>query len=66
MRIQLAIAACAISSAAAQPVYNFLTPEERAAGWRLLFDGKSLQGWEDPVEEKPAGNAWIVADGCIK
>jgi hypothetical protein len=22
-----------------------LTPEERAAGWRALFDGKSTAGW---------------------
>src|SRR2546430_6387082 len=24
---------------------NILTPEERAAGWRLLFDGHSTTGW---------------------
>jgi hypothetical protein len=25
---------------------NSLTPEERDAGWRLLFDGRSLAGWK--------------------
>lgn len=34
------IAACA---AAAEP--NTLTPQEKADGWMLLFDGKSLDGW---------------------
>jgi hypothetical protein len=45
---------------------NSLTPEEAASGWILLFDGKSLDGWEDPSQENPPGNAWIVQDGCIK
>ena len=26
---------------------NTLTDADRAAGWRLLFDGQSLSGWED-------------------
>jgi hypothetical protein len=25
---------------------NELSPEERAAGWKLLFNGKNLDGWE--------------------
>lgn len=25
---------------------NVLTPAEKAAGWQLLFDGKSLDGWK--------------------
>ena len=24
---------------------NTLTPAEKAAGWQLLFDGRSLDGW---------------------
>ena len=31
---------------------NFLTPQEKAAGWVLLFDGKTLNGWEPSL---PAG-----------
>ncbi len=31
------------SGIAATP--NTLTPDERAAGWRLLFDGRALDGW---------------------
>jgi hypothetical protein len=28
---------------------NVLTPQEKAAGWILLFDGKTLNGWDSAV-----------------
>lgn len=37
---------------------NALTADEKAAGFELLFDGKSLEGWQQ------SGN-WKVADGVI-
>jgi hypothetical protein len=36
-----------------------------AAGWRSLFDGRTLAGWDDPGRRSPAGNAWTVRDGWI-
>ena len=38
----------------------------KADGWRSLFDGKTMRGWEDPAKETPPGNAWVVEDGCLK
>ena len=45
---------------------NTLTPEERAAGWTLLFDGKTTTGWRG--FQKPAFPAagWTVEDGALK
>jgi len=44
---------------------NLLTKAEKAAGWRLLFDGKTFDGWRGFHSDKvPAG--WVVEDGCIK
>jgi hypothetical protein len=45
---------------------NTLTKAESAAGWVLLFDGKSLKGWEARATFDPAttGN-WSVRDGAI-
>jgi len=44
---------------------NTLTAAEKKAGWRLLFDGKTLDGWRGFHKETvPAG--WAVEDGCIK
>jgi hypothetical protein len=45
---------------------NTLTPEEKSAGWKLLFDGRTLNGWEDPARESPPGDAWVVEDACIR
>jgi len=38
---------------------NTLTPEESSAGWKLLFDGHSLNGWRGFKEIKP-GAGWRV------
>jgi hypothetical protein len=61
---RLACAAlCAGSLAAAD---NQLTDAAKAAGWRLLFDGKSYAGWEDPTKKSPPGESFTIADGCLK
>jgi hypothetical protein len=45
---------------------NTLTPEEKAEGWILLFDGKSMRGWVDPRQKTPPGDSWTIEDGCLK
>jgi hypothetical protein len=42
---------------------NELTPEEKAAGWALLFNGKDLLGWKNN-DDKPL-NQSAVKDGTI-
>jgi hypothetical protein len=46
--------------------HNQLTPAEMAAGWKLLFDGKTLNHWVDQSKTVPPGDAWTVEDGAIK
>lgn len=48
------------------PAPNALTAEEEAAGWELLFDGKTMEGWEDPSQKTPPGDSWVIEDGCLK
>lgn len=45
-------------------VHNTLTTEERANGWKLLFDGKTTQGWRG-FRQKEAPEGWQVADGAL-
>src|SRR5215831_7564213 len=40
-----------IVSAALFGADNVLTPQEKAAGWVLLFDGKTLNGWDSTVPQ---------------
>jgi hypothetical protein len=39
---------------------NTLTKREAKDGWKLLFDGKSLQGWE-----VHRGGDWVVENGAL-
>jgi len=43
---------------------NTLTDQEKAAGWKLLFDGKTTQGWR-AYRGKEVGDSWHVEDGAL-
>jgi 3-keto-disaccharide hydrolase len=45
---------------------NALTAAERAAGWRLLFDGRTLRGWRGLGYDSVPTAHWLVVDGVIK
>src|SRR5437867_378551 len=47
--------AALLISLGANAEVNKLTREEKSAGWILLFDGKSKQGWVDPRQKTPPG-----------
>ena len=53
------------TAAAAEPDHNTLTPAEKAAGWTLLFDGKTMSGWRGYLKKDAQGLRWTVRDGCI-
>ena len=44
---------------------NQLTEEERAAGWKLLFDGKTTQGWRSFKKQSFPDQGWVVEDGWL-
>ena len=43
---------------------NQLTENEKLAGWKLLFDGKSTRGWHT-YKQKELNPGWVVEDGAI-
>ena len=63
MKMPILLVAVCLSLLAAD---NTLTPDEKKTGFRLLFDGHTLNGWRDPASETPPGKAWIIEDGCLK
>ncbi len=42
---------------------NTLTDEERANGWRLLWDGRTSWGWRGARSEEFPETGWQIADG---
>ena len=52
----------ALAIACSPPGDNTLTPEEKAAGWILLFDGTTQYGWSTS-SQTPSRTP--VEDGCI-
>jgi hypothetical protein len=43
---------------------NTLTDAEKAAGWELLFDGKSLDGW-NLFKHQGIGPGWVIEDEAM-
>ena len=44
---------------------NTLSQEQKNQGWKLLFDGKSTDGWVNYQSDK-LNPLWVVEDGCLK
>ena len=42
-----------------------LTAEQKAAGWKLLFNGKDLSGWRQYNKQTPPGEGWKVGNGNL-
>ena len=67
VRICLPLALALFLSAAAkaaEPALNTLSDEEKAAGWKLLFDGKSTAGWRN-FKKPDIGSGWKVENGAL-
>jgi hypothetical protein len=68
-RLSLAAAALlglltACGRAADEPAPNTLTDKEKADGWKLLFDGKTTDGWH-AFRGKDIPDVWKVIDGAL-
>ena len=45
---------------------NHLTPYEKNSGWKLLFDGKTSNGWVGAYKDHFPDTGWRVHDGVIE
>ncbi len=52
------------STAPAPQALNTLNAAEKAAGWTLLFDGKTTNGWRN-FKKQTIGKSWIINDDAL-
>ncbi len=45
---------------------NTLTSAEKKAGWKLLFDGTTTEGWRRFKKQDFPKDLWVIEDGCLK
>ncbi len=45
---------------------NMLTAAEEAAGWKLLFDGSTFDGWRGLGRDAIPQGHWVIEDGSIR
>ena len=43
---------------------NTLTDQEKSDGWKLLFDGKSMDQWKN-FKKDDVSDKWKIQDGCM-
>jgi hypothetical protein len=70
LRLSLALALATLLNSGnpgiSQPLQpNTLTPGEKAAGWQLLFDGKTTEGWRSFKKDSFPKQGWAVEDGWL-
>lgn len=65
MKLVLSILTLALTISAHAQQPNNLTPQEEKEGWRLLFDGKTLDGWRRFGQPAPPTNGWVVEKGML-
>ena len=54
-----------VTQVASADASNTLTAEEKAAGWRLLWDGKTTGGWRSVKAEIFPASGWVIKDGVL-
>jgi len=45
---------------------NELSPLEESNGWKLLWNGKDLKGWEGVNAKSRVGERWLIRNGAMK
>lgn len=64
-RFLLAVLAVMFSSAAVRADRPALSAKEKQAGWTLLFDGVSTNGWRGLGMDGFPHDQWVIENGCF-
>jgi len=62
----LLLSAWAKSGPTPAPAHSPTETAPAGGPWVSLFDGRTMNHWQDPSKFDPPGDAWTIADGCLK
>lgn len=65
LNVYLVLTAALVALARAEVPANTLSPDEKAQGWRLLWDGKTTEGWRSAKAETFPSHGWKMEDGVL-
>jgi Domain of Unknown Function (DUF1080) len=54
-----------LSTPVANYTTNTISPQEKAQGFSLLFNGVDLTGWRDVLKQTPPQKGWVVENGLL-
>jgi len=66
MKTLLALAASVAAVLSTFAADNALSASEKSGGWKLLFNGRDLDGWRGYTLQGPPESGWKVEDGILK
>jgi 3-keto-disaccharide hydrolase len=68
MALALAVGASVlpVSQKSSVTPLNTLSATEKREGWKLLFDGKTFNGWRSYFETTDPSKGWSIEAGCFK
>jgi hypothetical protein len=64
--VALAISLALQAAGATKTAQNTLTAAEKADGWQLLFDGRTLDAWRGYRRDTLPESGWEIKDGTIR
>jgi len=66
MKRTLLIIAVALCGIVATAQNNTLTERQKATGWKLLWDGKTTNGWKSANSDNFPSKGWTINDGVLE
>lgn len=66
LRVSLCLLALCFSlPLLADSPHNTLSESEKEEGWKLLFDGKKIEGWRSYKSDSFPEQGWVIEDGTL-
>lgn len=65
MKLSLMLCFSLAATTALHAQNNVLSAKDKAAGWQMLWDGKTMQGWHDASDKRAAVEGAQIVDGVL-